>query len=103
VLHVRDAFALGLPLTEVPRSYLYWLLRECDLSEWLEAAVRAALHDSDDRPPPPQVAPPDGVLSRWYSVLVRRWHPDRGGSVEAMQAINDARDLLVEMLSEVTV
>jgi hypothetical protein len=38
------------------------------------------------------------IVSIGYKVLATKLHPDKGGSVEAMQQLNDARDLLKEVL-----
>ena len=40
------------------------------------------------------------LLDRWYSRLAMRHHPDRGGSAQAMAAINDARDQLLRLLAD---
>jgi hypothetical protein len=39
-----------------------------------------------------------GVLKRWRNEMALRYHPDRGGDVRAMQAINNGYDRLLEML-----
>jgi curved DNA-binding protein CbpA len=38
------------------------------------------------------------VIDRWYRGLVMDYHPDRGGSKEAMQAVNDAHDRLRKLV-----
>jgi hypothetical protein len=38
------------------------------------------------------------ALSTWFRELSKKWHPDRGGSDEAMKAINDAHDRLRQLL-----
>jgi hypothetical protein len=95
----------GRPLQDLPASYLRWVLRECDLRPWLEDAIRRVLAGTDRqrewrREPEPGVDVPEDLIARWYRTLVMKWHPDRGGSTEAMQAVNDARELLVELLDE---
>ena len=32
-------------------------------------------------------------LKAWHRGLAKKWHPDRGGSTEAMQAVNDGLEL----------
>ena len=84
------------PVDQVPTDYLRWCVRDVGgLKPWLRQAIEAELKRRDgSESPPPQ--PPDwpDVIRRWYLDLVARWHPDRGGTTEAMQAINDAHDLL---------
>lgn len=87
------------PLNAIPTSYLRWLLT-IDLSEWLEDAVRDELElrgirDSSNTEEKRQ---PKLDVSGWYRKLSLRFHPDRGGSKEAMQAVNVAKELLEEML-----
>jgi hypothetical protein len=38
------------------------------------------------------------IISIGYKVLATKMHPDKGGSVEAMQRLNDARDRLKEVV-----
>jgi len=38
------------------------------------------------------------IISIGYKVLATKMHPDKGGSVEAMQRLNSARDLLKEVV-----
>jgi hypothetical protein len=99
------------PLGTVPTDYLRWALRECDLETWLAHAITEELRrrrqywqEQAEGPPPPrpqqQAGPPakmDEIIRQWYRDLVMRWHPDRGGSKEAMQAINDAHDRLRQL------
>jgi hypothetical protein len=94
----------GQPLEEIPTPYLKWLLRECNLSPRLHLAVAEELTlrgqpDAGDREPSANLPAhlPGGVRS-WYRELSLKYHPDRGGSNEAMQAVNDAHGRLREML-----
>jgi hypothetical protein len=43
-------------------------------------------------------APPE-LIEGAYKILARLHHPDRGGSTEAMQALNEARDALKELVA----
>jgi hypothetical protein len=38
------------------------------------------------------------IVSIGYKVLATKMHPDKGGSIEGMQRLNDARDMLKEAL-----
>jgi hypothetical protein len=95
---------------DVDSSYLRWCLRECEcLEPWLRRAIKEELRrrDEEGRAGWTQ-APPTGptagavtdlpaVIRTWHRTLCLRWHPDRGGSKEAMQAISDAHDLLRQL------
>ncbi len=108
----------GEPLDQIPISYLLWLLDEADLrSERLRSAVEAELQARSARhrhrhrqgadegrqhsePPGPTAEQLQALVMRWYRTLCLRWHPDRGGTNEAMRGINDAKDLLDELLAD---
>jgi hypothetical protein len=86
----------GQLLEDVPSSYLAWCLRTCDnLNGWLREAIEEELERRRPRrPPPPPPGPPPpvlaGLINEWYRKLALRYHPDRGGSNEAMRVVNDA-------------
>lgn len=100
----------GHPLPEVPLSYLKWLLRECDnLDPYLRSEVRrevsrrerqGAWEERDygggaapgGKPGLPASLP--DLIRSWHRELVMIHHPDRGGDVRIMQALNDAHDRL---------
>jgi hypothetical protein len=112
-------------LSDIPTSYLEWLLRECDLDDDFQADIEEELefrgtrrHGSarrqtyqqeyrQSRPSPPPsgggAATMPAELSRsveqWYRALCLDYHPDRGGSNEAMKAINDAYGRLKKVLN----
>jgi hypothetical protein len=93
----------GEELEDIPVGYLEWVLENCtNIKPWLRDAICEVLgiDAPTSRPRAPSPKMPDGIVGRWYSELVKRWHPDRGGSVEAMQAINDAKELLVVLMEE---
>jgi hypothetical protein len=108
--HTRIPFGRyrGQLLANIPVSYLRWVLREVRLTTpGLEEAIRARL-DAEPRawrPPWRRVEPstpaglPLALVDAWYRKLALKWHPHRGGSHEAMAAVNDAKELLVEMLT----
>ncbi|NMC22092.1 MAG: hypothetical protein GYA33_16925 [Thermogutta sp.] len=112
----------GLPLSSVPESYLCWLLDNADLSPTLERAVSERLGIEDLKRERRQleaecqalayerarlaagkanVRPKidDALIGRWYRELAKRFHPDHGGSHEGMKAVNEARDLLLEIVN----
>jgi hypothetical protein len=96
----------GVPVSDVPTGYLRWVLRECEcIDPPLRAAVEDELARRGSAPSAPAgaghaVVPWDGLVARWYRELTMKWHPDRGGSREGMQAVNDAHDRLRKLLQE---
>jgi hypothetical protein len=95
----------GRAVSEVPTFYLRWCIAECEsLEPWLRQAIEEELERrrcqfQTGKPPPPQI---DwrAVLTTWHRDLVKRWHPDRGGSHEAMVAVNDAVERLRTLVLE---
>jgi hypothetical protein len=94
-------------LSDVPSDYLAWVLRECRAaSPWLIAAVREELesrvhtyeHDRNGSDGDAADGLDEGKIRTWWRGLVRDFHPDRGGSVEAMQALNEAHERLKKVL-----
>jgi hypothetical protein len=96
----------GKQLSELPAGYLAWLLTLPDLNAWLrqaleQEAVRRGMGeyvDESDRGSAIALVDLRGLIKRWFSELSLRWHPDRGGSHQAMAALNAAHDRLREML-----
>jgi hypothetical protein len=89
----------GVDVTEVPESYLRWALENAsNISPTLKEAIRHQLGL------PPEVtngeatalilAKVDEAVREAYRQASVRHHPDRGGSAQAMAAINDFRDRL---------
>jgi hypothetical protein len=93
----------GRSLEEVPEDYLLWL-RSIDLSDWLRDAVEdeMALRGAgrfQEQPCRPPAADWSGVIARWYRQLALDFHPDRGGSHEAMKVVNEAYNRLRKLLA----
>src|SRR4051794_17992271 len=86
-------------LDVIPSGYLLWALREVDLDPRLRSAIEDELAgrpptgrrrrrpDPAGRDPGPELAAVGPVVDRWYSEMIRLFHPDRGGSTEAAAAI----------------
>jgi uncharacterized protein (DUF3820 family) len=94
----------GQALEDVPTRYLLWCLRAYrrlppELWEALDQELRRRGLAGEL---PPASPPPDWLrlIRRWYRQLSLRYHPDRGGSAEAMQAVNAAHELLQSLLVE---
>jgi hypothetical protein len=100
----------GRRLEDVPTGYLVWVVNHVDrLDPYLRRAIE---HELDDRNPAEAGANSNerhagdgslpaawsGIITTWYRQLVRDYHPDRGGSVEVMAALNEANDRLRKLL-----
>lgn len=98
----------GQRITEVESWYLTWLVEQ----PWLRTRyglLRRAILDELERRDDDQTADaPEGAgdciviprprFNQWFRKLTARFHPDvRGGSHDAMQALNVARDELVAL------
>lgn len=91
----------GKSLSDVPGSYLFWVLEECDKVQW---TLRSAIEEELASRLPQQVAytPPPPLTSSGISrSTIIEWcrraslacHPDRGGSVAAMKLVNELRSM----------
>jgi hypothetical protein len=97
----------GRLVAEIPSPYLRWCLRESgNLEPYLRAAIRGELTPRDweaDEEVACEVYPMptdlSALLPGWYHGLARDYHPDRGGSVEAMQVVNEAHERLKQQLT----
>jgi hypothetical protein len=100
----------GRLVEDVPTGYLQWCLAECSgLSPWLRAEIGAVLRRrhagpgqgdrraADAAPGPGPPANWSAVMARWYREMSMKYHPDRGGSTQEMQAINHAYDRLRQL------
>lgn len=109
MVHARMNFGKydGYTVGQVPTSYLRWCLRECQcLSPWLRRCIQAELqqrgehreqiyrHQEQQAPPPADWLT---IIRRWHAEMAMKFHPDRGGSHEAMVAINAAHERLREL------
>jgi hypothetical protein len=88
----------GRPIEDIPTSYLKWLLTISilpDLQFAIESELSARGAGAQKKPPKELTK---AVVSTWYRRLSMRFHPDHGGSKVAMQVVNEARELLEEMI-----
>jgi hypothetical protein len=78
---------------ELPDGYLSWLWENVELREPLFDAVRRELIQRDREASCRVHSAPakvdTGRIKQIYRTLAVKWHPDRGGTKEAMQAVNE--------------
>lgn len=86
----------GRPLCEIPESYLYWVLDNCEnASPTLKKQIEAYLPGDEGEPQGTAIV---DLVPAWYRKLALEFNPDhKAGSHEGMKAVNRARDLLLEM------
>src|SRR5258708_26334013 len=115
----------GKRLISIPTEYLVWLRDENeDLDAELRKAVDHELSRRDDVPPPPGGEPPPprtvvpdsgptvevrnmsplgqtlvGSVRMLFRNLALKYHPDRGGSQVAMEALNELHDQVQDLLT----
>jgi hypothetical protein len=97
----------GRRVSEVPTSYLRWVIREAtEISPWLRRCIQDEVarrdggrHDTPQPPPRQSGAMVNigEVVRQWWREMALRYHPDRGGSTEVMQALNNAHQRLREL------
>jgi len=93
----------GKELEDVPLDYLTWALTSDYVAR--RPVFKRVLENEIDRrinpPPPPSSGPNvDILIKKWYRECARVYHPDSGGSHEAMKAINDAHERLKRLATE---
>jgi len=72
----------GWNINTIPENYLRWLWDEVELRGQLYAEVEAVLSNA-------VVSMPHSEIHSIYRELSFKWHPDRGGNLQAMQAVNE--------------
>jgi hypothetical protein len=101
----------GSLVSDLETWYLRWLVQGNELrNERIREAIvkelerRPATAESEPQPPPqrrprkPRAGTWEPILRAWYRDLALEFHPDRGGSLEAMQVINRANERLRELV-----
>ena len=92
----------GREISEVPTDYLEWLVTS-ELRRWLRDLVERELRRREDEDTAVGAATSLARLDVSVALqlidagrrgLANRHHPDRGGDVEVMQAINATADML---------
>ncbi|NLS92743.1 MAG: hypothetical protein GXX96_11360 [Planctomycetaceae bacterium] len=89
----------GKLLETIPHDYLLWVLDNCDnLSPTVRNEVQRILGIGRHSYTPPQTPLAVSTVNEWYRRLAREFHPDLGGSHEAMKAVNRGRELMLELV-----
>ena len=84
---------------EVPTGYLRWCVEQCGcISPWLLAEAKEELRLRAGSAAAPAAVEFRGLIDSWYRGLVMKYHPDRGGSHEAMIAVNEMYERLNGLL-----
>jgi hypothetical protein len=88
----------GTKLEEVPKHYLLWILDNCDMkSPTLKSEIEKILGLQAEERPAVKPSVPD--LKPIYRRMASKYHPDRGGSTEAMVAVNEFWEEISRRLS----
>ena len=93
----------GAQLKDIPRDYLLWVFDNCErISERLRKAICIELgidpydeiEEEDVYPSSDRETNISGsvIIDQVYREMAKRFHPDRGGSVPEMQAVNEVID-----------
>jgi hypothetical protein len=94
----------GALISNVPLSYLVWVIESCNPDQWLRVEILNSVADRLKLPKrrkqqkTPSCDRCDILLEEWgwvYSKLARVVHPDRFGDTSAMQILNDANDMFM--------
>jgi hypothetical protein len=97
----------GAHVRDVPTDYLQWLLyggKFTFRNPWMKEQVQAE-YDRRVRREGDRGASRGGPgltadqIEAAYRSTARQWHPDRGGTTEAMQALADYRDMLLSLVT----
>jgi hypothetical protein len=96
----------GKPLSEVPISYLAWVLESCTPTRTLQQAIAVEVARRLDLPRLELPSPVPIALRRTARKIVKagfraaaiKAHPDQGGTHEAMRQVLEAKDALERVL-----
>jgi hypothetical protein len=94
----------GEDIDDVPRDYLRWVLSNVDLRDHgLKRAIcdRLDMPAEQPRAPEPPVGAIEKLIRAWHRAMALKYHPDRGGSHDAMVAVNDGAEILRALAKQI--
>ena len=103
-MNMRFGKNKGEKIENIPSKYLRWLIEninemDYDLDRAIRNELRARGAEPRDEPPPAgRGEEAASVIRTWAAALALKFHPDRGGSNEAMRVVNEARSTLIAAL-----
>jgi hypothetical protein len=85
----------GKELESIPHDYLIWLLDNAELrSDTLKNEIEKILGINEDAHVGIDREQIKNAMQEWYRELCKQFHPDAGGSHEAMKTVNAAYEKL---------
>ena len=88
----------GTCIDQLPASYIEWILENTDVDGWLrqqlEKSYEFQLYGGTNN------GDPSHVIKSAYQTSAKKWHPDKGGTHEAMIAVNEFHELILKGLDE---
>lgn len=84
----------GKRLEDISKSYLLWILNNCDPQPTLLRAIKQVLGLSDE----PTTAISADVVGPWCRNLAMEFHPDQSGTHQEMKVVNRRAGSLAEMM-----
>ncbi len=99
----------GWEITDLPESYAIWLLNNVDLDPTLQRALEAHLGiqilerrlrrlQEEYKQWRERGSIGTDLIASWQRKMAQRFHPDVGGSHEAMKAVNAGYELLLDLV-----
>ena len=88
----------GTCIDQLPASYIEWILENTDVDGWLrqqlEKSYEIQLYGGTNN------GDPSHVIKSAFQDCAKKWHPDKGGTHEAMVAVNEFHELIIKGLDE---
>lgn len=84
----------GVELERLPTSYIAWVLDNVELTPQLQEDLITVFLDRYAPQLGAITMPEHSLVKSLYRSLCKKYHPDHGGSVEAMQALNEFYQIL---------
>lgn len=83
----------GCSLSELPDDYIEWLVNKFRPREPLLSGLKMEIRFRYPKP-----ASMLEIINAGYKTLALKYHPDRGGSTERMQSLNNSVEALRKMI-----